>query len=295
MKKAEEHTHTSQLIAETGSDSYDQDRQQTRQEELLRWWATSLYDTSTDEWSQPYAPIYHYAEDNLPDFRFADRAVDSLATRLLDCPAETPMQFREWCYWQIDKLAAELAPKSRSEKPKRKNTKPFQCEQRGDRCFIPLMDAEGEQHIWTFPSEWLGEAQILWPVHLRRFPSGKPYVSRKVPIINPDGKRSQKNVAIHRLFLGLSAVRHEVKDNCEVHTRDGSWLNYCDGNLYTLSGSDLLDHAKLPVAMAEAKPRKKHQKGYNPWHEASVKALLRPSLDKLWREIPEENLPKLGS
>lgn len=262
-----------------------------RQEELLRWWNLSI-ESSGDP---PYEPISVYASCTLPDLRSAEKALELLARELHTCPARCPKQFRQWCYRQIDKVAAKHSGKGRSEKHVRKGTKPFRCEQHGDVCFIPVNDAKGQQHIWKVPADRRKDAELLWPVHIRWYSDGKPYLSRKVR--TPDG---QKNVAIHRLFLGLSAVRHEVSDNLEVETRDGSWLNYCNGNLSLRASSDALDHATAGLETVEYEPVKAFERktGWNTsWyaHERNVSSWLYPVLPSGMNEIGEaELLPNLG-
>ncbi len=219
-----------------------------RREELLRWWNLSFaaYGDS------PYVSVSDYAVDQLCDIRLAEKTLDSLAEQLFTCRAKSPAQFRQWCYRQIDKRADELAAtRAASEKVWRSNTKDLQVEKRGNVCFIPLFETNSQQHIWAIPADWLDQAKLLWPVHIRHFPDGKPYVSRKVA--TPSG---QKNVAIHRLFLGLSAVRHQEEDNLEVQNRDGNWLNYCNGNLFLAAGSDVMDHKTAPLEVTEYKPAK---------------------------------------
>jgi hypothetical protein len=219
-----------------------------RQAELLHWWKLSLYSYNGSQ----YVSLSDYALDKLIDIRLSEKTLDDLEERMSKCPAKCPAQFRQWCYGQIDKQAAKIVRANEgAEKALRKGTKPFQYEQHGNVCFIPLFDSKKRQHIWTIPADWLDEAKLLWPVHIRRYADGKPYVSRKVA--TPSG---QKNVAIHRLFLGLSAMRHEFEDNLEVQNRDGNWLNYCAGNLFLAAGSDLLDHATAPLQATEYKPIK---------------------------------------
>jgi hypothetical protein len=215
------------------------EQEERRQKELFRWWALSL----DPEGETPYTSISDYAVTTLRDIRLAEAALETLAKQLPTCKAKTPRQLRQWCYKQIDKQAPE--DRKDTLKKQRKNTKPFQYEQHGNVCFIPLFDANGHQHIWTIPADWLEQAKLLWPVHIRHFSDGKPHVSRKVA--TPHG---QKNVPIHRLFLGLSAVRHQEEDNLEVQNRDGNWLNYCNGNLFLAAGSDMLDHATAALEAA---------------------------------------------
>lgn len=216
----------------------------SQQEILLRWWNLCLYPSENGT----HQSLHAYASERLKDVgRTPEDYVEQLAGRLHKCKAKTLAQFRKWCNRQIDNAAAKL--ERQGTKRERKGTKAFAYEQHGDVCFIPLSDSTGGQHVWTIPADWLEEARSLWPVHIRRFSDGRPYVSRKVATAN-----GQRNVPIHRLFLGLSAVRHEVQDNLESQNRDGSWLNYCDGNLSLVSGSDLFDHAKGTPELAEFVP-----------------------------------------
>jgi hypothetical protein len=229
--------------------------------------------------------IIDYALQKLPNILFVEKAVDAIARQLNKCRAMCPKQLRQWCYRKIDNLAAQL---NRTEKALRHGTKDFRYEQHGEKCFIQLHDAEGEQHVWKIPADWLEQARMLWPVYVRKYPDGRHYVAKKVPIIQPDGSRVQKEVSVHRLFLGLGVVRRTEADAGEAESQDGSWLNFCDGNIRLIHGSDLLDHCLVGLQNIEAtatldwKPAKSKvtatregkMKRYLNWHEKSVVSFL---------------------
>ena len=232
--KADEINTISQPEADAGSDANIANRQQQRIKDLERWWLLSLFNTSNDEWQQPYIPISEYAVGKLPDIRFVDKALHSLESRLLDCPAKTPMQFRQWCYRDIDKLAAKLVSKKASEKRRRKSTKPFQYRRNGDTCFVPLRDAEGTEHVWKIPSDWLKWAELLWPLHIKKLPNGKPYLARKVPVTQPDGKRIQTACAAHRYYLAFKYPTLTPDDiaSTRASARTGDFLDWTNDNIY---------------------------------------------------------------
>jgi hypothetical protein len=226
----------------------------------------------------------NFGRRSLPNITFMDKAVDALALQLHYCPARCPEQLRQWCYRRIDKLVAKL---NKTEKALRRGTKDFRYEQHGDNCFIQLHDAAGEQHIWKVPTDWLETARQLWPVYVRKYPDGRHYVSKKVSVIQPDSSCLQKEVAVHRLFLGLGAVKRTKADAGEAQTDDGSWLNFCNDNIRPIKGSDLLDHcSQLNDAAANVsldwKPTKaklttSHEKGLKNHlnrHEKSVVTFL---------------------
>ncbi len=204
-------------------------------EDVERWFVT-LWDVDMPH----HQSIADYAAYRLPNAIFAEKALEHIASRLHECPARSPLQLLQWCHKQIDKLIAKLG---RAEKAERKNTKPLVYEQHGERIFVQLFDSKGRQHIWKFPASWLESAKKLWPVYVRIFPDGKPYLAHKTPVVKADCSREQVEVPVHRLFLGLGAVRRGYDDAAEAESVDGSWLNFCDGNIRLIEGSDLLDHS----------------------------------------------------
>lgn len=234
--------------------------------------------------------IFEYALEKLPNITFIDNAVEALARQLHECPARCPKQLRQWCYRRIDKLVAQL---NKTEKALRHGTKEFVYERHGENCFIELHDPKGEHHVWKIPADWLEQARQLWPVYVRKYPDGRHYVARKVTVIQPDGSRVQKEVAVHRLFLGLGAVRHNEDDAGKAETADGSWLNFCDGNIRLIKGSDLLDHCEVSLhnveetATLDWKPAKSkvttnregRLKKHLNWHELSVLSFLSGNSD----------------
>jgi hypothetical protein len=204
-------------------------------DDLERWFVT-LWDAR----DRPYTSICDYAVYKLPNAVFAEKALEHIAQRLHECPAQSPMQLLRWCHKQIDKLVAKL---NRAEKAERKNAKPLVYEQHGERIFVQLFDSKGRQHIWKFPASWLEAAKKLWPIYIRIFPDDKPYLAHKTPVVKADCSREQVEVPVHRLFLGLGAVRRGYDDAAEAESVDGSWLNFCDGNIRLTKGTDVLDHA----------------------------------------------------
>jgi hypothetical protein len=214
-----------------------------RHEELVRWWHLS-HDSDVDA---AYPSIRAYANDQIPgrsepddpDY-FVDVVLQSIYKRLDECSARCPKDFRKWCCRQIDKVATKLARKTAGEKRERKGTKNFEHVQHGERCFIKVEDQRGRVYVWTIPTTWLEHARLLWPVYIRHGRTG-PYVSRKVAAIYPDGRRVQRDQAIHQLFLGST-------EGDTIFTRDGNWLNYCDNNLFLAQGTDALDR---PTVMAD--------------------------------------------
>lgn len=235
-----------------------------------------MYDVNREA---PYTALHDYAVEKLPSMFFAEKALDALAGKLNKCRVQSPAQLRQWGRTQIDRLAAQL---NKREKEPRSNEKPFVYEQHNGKCFVQLFDADGRQHVWKFPASWLEQARLLWPVYVRYFPDGRPYLARKTPITQPDGARVQTEAVVHRLFLGLGAIRHDAIDSAEAETRDGSWLNFCDDNIRLIKGTDLLDHCSCSLydrtLTTDWKPAKakvttgredSSKKALN-WHEKSV-------------------------
>jgi hypothetical protein len=255
------------------------EKMQARLDDLKKWWQLSL-DPSGESF---FSGILDYAIGKLPSIVFAEKAINKLSEKLYKCPAQCPMQFRQWCYKQIDKISASL---NKPEKVERKNTKRMIYEQHGDRIFVQLFDSRGSQHIWKFPATWLETAGKLWPVYVRRYPDGRPYIARKVAVIQPDGSREQVEVPVHRLFLGLGALRHDFDDAGEAESIDGSWLNYLDNNIRLTEGSDLFERSyslsgmehmvadrPLPAKASVTTSREGSSKPFNR-HEASVMKFL---------------------
>lgn len=256
-------------------------------EELERWFLNA-WEPSIDA---DFVPLGNYAHEKLSTETwtaspsFADKVFLALASNLYECRAKTPAQLRKWCYRQIDRIAAAL---HRRQRKLRKNTKPFVYEQHGNKCFIPLRDSTGKQHLWIIPADWLEEARKLWPVYIRRYPDKRFYVARKVSVAQPDGSRVQQEVGIHRIFMGLGGVKHNFDDAAEVRANDGNWLNFADNNITLIKGTDLLDHCR-PIdptrdhlVTADWRPAKRvvttSEEGRSDsctWHEMSVRKWLR--------------------
>jgi hypothetical protein len=155
----------------------------------------------TECWDCQFESIYNYTIRRFHEVGlnviFAEKALEALRKRLRDCPAQSPKQFRQWCRSQIERIAAQFTPQTR--KP-RKYAKPFKYEQHGGNCFAELQDAQGQPHTWMFPAEYLDHARLLWPVHVKRLVSGKPYLARKVSQINPDRVTEHGTVTAHSQF-----------------------------------------------------------------------------------------------
>lgn len=246
----------------------------------LERWFVALWDVV----GMRYESIADYAVKRLPSVIFAEKALEHVAKQLYKCPAQCPMQLRQWCYKQIDSLVEKI---NKTQKDERKNTKPLVYEQHGERIFVQLFDSKGNQHIWKFPASWLESAKKLWPVYVRYFPDGRPYVARKAPVVQPDCSREQVEVPVHRLFLGLGAVKSCYGDAAEAESCDGSWLNYLDDNIRLIQGSDLFEHScslsgiehtladrPLPAKATVTTSREGSSKPFNR-HEASVMKFLR--------------------
>lgn len=174
--------------------------------------------------------------------------MDAIRERLHECKARCPKDFRDWCYKEIDKVADKVSPKAASDKIVRKGAKDLQYESHGDRSFIKVEDKNGQQYVWIIPTSWLPQARLLWPVHIRYGKTG-PYISRKRPLIQPDGRRVQRDQVIHQLFLGCD-------DGDRVFNRDGNWLNYCNDNLFVAKGLDPLERPTAILDVVEFKPLK---------------------------------------
>lgn len=217
----------------------DDSREQQRQRQLESWWSISLHSNPDSEGRTPCKSLSHYADDRLgtpgADPRepesFPGQALQAIFARLHTCRAKSPAQLRQWAYGQIDRLAGKLAS---VEKRERSNAKAFTYEQYGDRCFISLESKSGQRHTWTIPADWLEMARRLWPLHIRRFKGGAPFVAKKKSIIHPDGRRQQEVLPLHRLFLNCD--RRET-----VEARDGDYLNWTNGNLRLGTSRDLMD------------------------------------------------------
>lgn len=270
-------------------------------DDLQRWfilsWATM---------GAGFIPLREYVEEKLPsdlsasgDDTFADKALEALAANLHKCRAISPQQLRQWCYKQIDRLAAAV---NKRKKKVRKNTKPFRYEQHGEKCFIPLRDSKGKEHLWIIPASWLETARQLWPVYLRRYPDKRLYVARKVSVLQPDGSREQIEIGLHRIFMGLGAAKHNFDDAGEVTAQDGSWLNFAGDNLRLIKGSDLLDYCRQLsqhhyLATADWRPAQRtktnciegRSNSWN-WHELSVRRWLGGGSDEeIQLPEPEED------
>jgi hypothetical protein len=156
------------------------------------------------------------------------------------------MQFRQWCYRQVDRYVAKL---TRTHKQVRRGGKEIRYERDGDICRIPLTDSKGQRHVWIIPATFLESAQKLWPVSIRFFEStGKPYVSRKKPIYAADSTRYE-HVALHKLFL---SIEYRLDANEITSTpRNGDFLDWRDGNLQVSAVAG----RKLPANIRELRLR----------------------------------------
>lgn len=160
-----------------------------------------------------------------------------LLSELPSCPASTPAQFREWAKNQIRGYAhdsrlfdfasvrtiqdvLDLAA-CRSVDP---DTKPLVYEQHAGKVFIQLHDADGKSLQWILPAVWLPVAKALWPVHVRYTPSRRPFVSKKTKRQKHNGDWTQTDTPVHHLFLN-------APKGATVDAINGSYLDYCDGNL----------------------------------------------------------------
>lgn len=211
------------------------------QEQRLRWFESSLYE------GEDYTPIFDHATWQLKDIQFAEQAIASLSGQLHKSRARTPSQLRKWCCGRIDRLAEKLNPHKREKKP-RKNQRDFEAEIDGDVCrqtlyYTPIKGPNAgvtQEHIFSFPLSWLPEATEHWPYHLKKYIDGRFYVAKKHPVPNPNGTTSQKDVPLHRLFLGLSPVIERHEDNPRIICKNKNWLDYTNGNvcLFKASAAD---------------------------------------------------------
>jgi hypothetical protein len=166
---------------------------------------------------------------------------ESVQHRLLSdlptCPASTPAQFREWAKNQVrgyanDSRLFDFASVRTIQdvldlaacRPVDPDTKPLVYEQHGPTVFIQLHDADGKALTWTIPASWFSIAKALWPCHVRHMPNGRPYVSKKSKKQKQNGDWTQTDTPVHALFVN-------APKGATVDALNGSYLDYCDGNL----------------------------------------------------------------
>jgi hypothetical protein len=196
-----------------------------RREELLRWWGLSL----CDDPDAPFWSIESYAHHTLPDIRFFEDALAELLRNLPRCKARNPAQFRKWCYAQIDKESARLAT---NEKPRHKDTKPFEPFERSGIYCIPIVDANGKEHIWKVPPDWIDDVKnLIWPVHIRWYANGRPFLARKRSFKAP-GELEQKVLPAHHTYLWFKYPGISEGDIACSRARNGDFLDWTGDNLY---------------------------------------------------------------
>jgi hypothetical protein len=195
-----------------------------------------------------FSSISDFILETFPAARH-DAIQHRLLTDLHRCSAETPKQLREFCRNRVLEYATETRLIERIENPSlsdvlavaglrsTEGVKEFKYEQHGDTVFIKLEDSKGNVLPWRVPVSWLPVARALWPVHIRRMSQSRPYVSKKVKKQRLNGEWFQVDMPVHQLFLNAPV-------GARVDAADGSYLNYCDGNLS--------EHNALP-ATAEAR------------------------------------------
>lgn len=249
-----------------------------------RWFTQFLYGNGED---CPYVPIYDYAENRLGDIRAMEKAIEYVAANLHKCRAKCPMQFRAWCYRQIDRQAAKLAPRARKRPP----AKDFTFEQHGDTCFIPVTDSQGNSHTWIIPATWLEHARALWPVHVRRYKCGGPYLARKKSVYLPGGTRKQKIVPLHHLYVEMEHDGIGDRDITRTIALNGNYLDWRDGNLVApaLDGRSVSD-SERERQIEDAVFESSHKW---PKREIAVPISIDPDLIRAWETILHDyNAPK---
>jgi hypothetical protein len=196
-------------------------------DDIQRWWALSLYDIDHEA---SYTSLTDYAVMKLPSVFFAQKALDAISGKLHKCRAKRPDQLRQWGYKQIDRLAAQL---NKSEKSTRKGVKLFQCDETSAGVYsIPLLDSKGQQHTWKVPADWLGDIDsLIWPVHIRRHASGRPYLAKKLPTIWPT-ERKQTILPAHHIYLWFKYPGISDGDVACSRARNGDFLDWTNDNIY---------------------------------------------------------------
>jgi hypothetical protein len=219
-------------------------------ETLENWFMLSWNPMDSD-----FESIAAYADRTLPseydvDDQLADKVLGELGKQLHKCPAQCPEQLRRWCYSQIDRQAARF---SKNEKQRGSN-KTFRYFQQDGHIQIPLTDAHGQEHIWKIPADFLEQARKLWPVHIRWYAKGKPYVARKKSVISPE-KTKQVVFPAHHVYLWFKYPTVSDGDISCCRARNNDFLDWTNGNIYvpafegkSVSQSDREFRLKLSVA-----------------------------------------------
>jgi hypothetical protein len=229
---------------------------------------------------------------------YAEKVLEHLAGRMGKSRAKCPQQLRKWFYRQIDRHVEMYL---KSEKDLRE-AKPMVYEQHGAKVFIDLLDADGQPQLWIIPADRLDWARQLWPVYIRRYPDGRPYVARKVPVLQADGSHVQVEAGLHRIFMGLGAVKHNYNDAAEIRAVDGNWLNFADDNLRFIKGSDLLSYCRRigksdhyvtedwkPASSVVTRSSEGRSDSWNDRHEQSVRNWLSGGVSEYDCLVPVHN------
>ncbi len=245
-----------------------------------------------------YESLVSYADRMLPSECILDNLADNvlfeLSKKLHKCPARCPEQLRQWCYKQIDIQAARF---NKKEKRQRKDAKPFpEFKQDGDsNIHIPLTDAQGQEHVWKIPADFLEQARSLWPVYVKKRANGKAYVARKTPVISP-GKSKQTLFPAHHAFLGFKYPTISEGDIACSRARNGDFLDWTGDNLYVpafdgKAVSESTTELRLKQAIAESSRKQVNVgEGYESVY-AWVPVGIDPKLIEEWERRLAEELP----